>query len=611
MNAKASVVAIFFALALSVASAPRAQSIVSEDFTGTATNSKWYYFAGACLTAGTSTSTTQPDVVPACSALLPTYYYNNSNSAVSPDHDPLLVGGNSGYLGTSTAPTTLPTWPATPPAVTPDPTGFGALRFTNGSPYGHNQAGAIVGPETAFPTGAGVQITFKTLTYRGNSYDNGVTGGAHATDGADGISFFLMDGSVTPTAVGAFGGSLGYSCSNLNGNGDGLVGAYLGLGIDEFGNFLNGATNSLGVTGPQAMGDNTATGGGRYANRIGLRGAGSVSWAYLNSLYNTNPNDSTKPYYPSTLTNPVCSSGTLNASNQCASCSSGSYVLSTNTCDSCSSGSYVSSNQMCASCATGTYNSSNQTCTVVTNGSCPSGTTLAGSKCDSCAAGYNFDPGTTKCYSASSCGTGYTFNGSNALNHQCAKCNTSGFTYQSATNNCTKTGRTPQTPSWAYPTTGTLTQVAVPTNTTTPAATEVAASTAAPSTSNPYIPAWLAVRATCRTGLLQNWPTATSTGGTSTTTAIADYTAIPNGWTVLPTSVGPIANEGATTRSDGVPILYNLKITQDGLLSLSYSYNGGTTTPVLTNQSITASNGTLPTSFHRYSCTRGSAVRPA
>ena len=38
------------------------------------------------------------------------------------------------------------------------------------------------------PTGAGIQVTFKTVTYHGDS------GGAGA-DGADGISFFLQDGS--------------------------------------------------------------------------------------------------------------------------------------------------------------------------------------------------------------------------------------------------------------------------------------------------------------------------------------------------------------------------------------------------------------------------------
>ncbi|HEX4675666.1 MAG TPA: PilC/PilY family type IV pilus protein [Steroidobacteraceae bacterium] len=582
MNAKASVVAIFFALALSVASAPRAQSIVSEDFTGTGTNSDWYFFNGACLTAGTSTSTTSPGTVPGCGTILSTYYNKQK------DGDAAMVGGNSGYLGSSSAPSSITSQVA-------DPTGFGALRFTNGRPYGHNENGAIVGPKIAFPTGAGVQITFKTLTYRGDSGGNGATGAAHQNDGADGISFYLMDGSVAP-GIGSWGGSLGYSCSNSNSPYDGLVGAYLGLGIDEFGNFLNGTVNTLNVTSPQSLGDNTASGGGQYANRIGLRGAGSISWANLTSLYGTNPNDTTKPYYPSTLAQ-TCASGTvLNSLSQCASCASGTYVLGTNSCDSCTTGAFVSGTNMCASCPPGaTYVSSNQTCLSTSN--CPGGSYLvtsgSTSNCDSCPAGYNFNTGDSKCYSTSACpsGGGYTFYGSNVLTQQCAKCTNSGYSYNLANNDC-ENGSRVRAASYSSPATATTIVGSQPT--TSAPATQVAATQNTPTTVNPTnANALLAVKNTCKTGLLYNWSTGS---GVATTTPIMDYPAISGGNALLSAS-GPIANEGATTRSDAVPILYNLKITQDGLLSLSYSYNGGATTKVLTNQSITASNGTLPTSF--------------
>jgi len=49
----------------------------------------------------------------------------------------------------------------------PDPAKNGALRFTNGSPFGHGENGAIVSA-SAF-NAAGIQITFKTVTYRGDS----------------------------------------------------------------------------------------------------------------------------------------------------------------------------------------------------------------------------------------------------------------------------------------------------------------------------------------------------------------------------------------------------------------------------------------------------------
>src|SRR6201996_4903210 len=166
------------------ASLAQAQQASTEDFTGANTTNNWYFFGGACLTAGNSTSTTNPGLVPSCTALLSSYY------SEAPSAAPCLVGGNSGHVGSSTPPSGIS-------AQVPDPVGSGALRFTNGSvliggsyKYGFNERGAILSSST-FPTGAGIQVTFKTVTYHGNA------GGAGA-DGADGISFFLQDGAQTP-----------------------------------------------------------------------------------------------------------------------------------------------------------------------------------------------------------------------------------------------------------------------------------------------------------------------------------------------------------------------------------------------------------------------------
>ncbi len=250
---------------------------IQENFTGTTTNNNWYFGGGACLTAATSTSGTtapNPGQVPGCIGL--PYY-----SGVT------LVGGNpSSTTGQSLL-----------SQGTPDTTG--ALRLTNSS---NNEAGAIIS-NFSFPLASvGLSVSFTTETYIG---DSGGTG----SDGADGISFFLQDASTLPT-LGDFGGSLGYTCSNVNNNGyqgyDGMVGAYLGLGIDEYGNFLNGTeiatttTNSSGVTTTSYSysqgADNTASGFGYVPGRIGLRGPGSVAWAAIS----TNP--ATKHYYPTTLT---------------------------------------------------------------------------------------------------------------------------------------------------------------------------------------------------------------------------------------------------------------------------------------------------------------------
>ncbi|HSY05549.1 MAG TPA: PilC/PilY family type IV pilus protein [Steroidobacteraceae bacterium] len=296
-----SFIAVFAAVvALAAAPGVKAQSNISEDFTGATTQNSWWFFNGACLTASTLAGH-EPTVaagvgvggqVPGCTTIATTYYNKSSG-----EH---LVGGQG--LTNTTA----------------DPATKGALRFTNGSPYGYSENGGIVFA-TPFPTGQGVSITFKTVTYLGDS-------GGGGSDGADGMSFFLMDATQLNTAtitgvgsgngngLGSWGGSLGYTCSNSNTPFNGLIGAYLGLGIDEYGNFLNGSSNTLGEGGTSATGDNTASGGGYQPGRIGIRGAGNVAWATLTGAYGSNPNNNGKPYYPGSLaTSCAISGGTYSA----------------------------------------------------------------------------------------------------------------------------------------------------------------------------------------------------------------------------------------------------------------------------------------------------------
>ena len=242
--------AILLSAGLATVATP-AQTNYTENFTGATTNNSWYFSNGACLTASTSAGSASPGQIPGCVNLA--YYAGRT-----------LVGGNTGRL--------------------PDnPLVGGALRFTNNN---YNQHGAIIS-NFSFPLSSqGLKVQFTTETYEGDS------GGGSVHDGADGISFFLQDASmvnltdpVAASASGDYGGSLAYSCSNTNNdpvNGyDGIVGGYIGLGIDEYGNFLN-------------PGDNTNTGPGYQGNRIGLRGSGSTAWSYLNATYPT--------WYPSTLT---------------------------------------------------------------------------------------------------------------------------------------------------------------------------------------------------------------------------------------------------------------------------------------------------------------------
>jgi type IV pilus assembly protein PilY1 len=253
MNIRSIVTALL--LMAGFAPLPAPAQTYTENFTGAATTNSWTFVTGACLTAGTPATTSAAN--PACVGLP---YYGGTPLF------PSQFGGDTGTLPDTAA------------------GGGGALRFTDW----YAQTGAILSNFSFALTGAGaqgLQVSFTTVTYEG---DSGGGGG----DGADGMSFFLQDATY-PADVGAFGGSLAYTCSNVNFNGtlrgsgiprgyDGLQGGFVGLGIDEFGNFLN-------------QGDNTATGYGYVPMRIGLRGPGSTTWSWLSTTY--------PAYYPSTLTN--------------------------------------------------------------------------------------------------------------------------------------------------------------------------------------------------------------------------------------------------------------------------------------------------------------------
>ncbi len=192
MNAKRDIHRLLLVAGLStlgISDAIAATTVIKEDFTGTTTTNSWYTQGGACLTAGSTGST-----IPACIGLP---YYSGQTQ----------YGGVNGLL--------------------PDPSGQGALRLTNGYPY-KGQDGAIIS-DFPFSMSQGVQVTFTTVSYHGDS-------GGSGHDGADGMSFFLMDTSQptvsTPPKIGSWGGSLGYSCSNSNPPYTGIVGGYVGRGID-------------------------------------------------------------------------------------------------------------------------------------------------------------------------------------------------------------------------------------------------------------------------------------------------------------------------------------------------------------------------------------------
>lgn len=128
-----------------------------------------------------------------------------------------------------------------------DTDGNGALRLTSNLA---NQAGFVIN-QTPISTSNGLQISFDMYQYNGT--------------GADGIAFFLIDGSQNPSQPGAFGGSLGYS--NNNTGTAGIVGGYVGVGFDVFGNF---SSSNFGTGGPGARG-----------NTITVRGSQATGYKYV------------------------------------------------------------------------------------------------------------------------------------------------------------------------------------------------------------------------------------------------------------------------------------------------------------------------------------------
>lgn len=126
----------------------------------------------------------------------------------------------------------------------------GRLRMTDSS----NNVATAASLLRLFP-GAGNKIVYEFDHY------------AYAGNGADGMAVTLSDAAITPVP-GGYGGSLGYAqrCGI-----SGFAGGWLGLGIDEFGNFRNDG---------ECRGDGGSP-SGRVLDSIAVRGSGSGVSGYL------------------------------------------------------------------------------------------------------------------------------------------------------------------------------------------------------------------------------------------------------------------------------------------------------------------------------------------
>lgn len=128
----------------------------------------------------------------------------------------------------------------------------------------------------AIPSTQGLVITFDYFAYGGRSLGPG--------SGADGLTFFLFDGSTPNPVYGAPGGALGYAQQvSSTGIANGLTNAYLGVGIDEFGNFANdyeGRGNGCPNVSPFGGGTVLSPPNAQVRDSVTVRGPGSGTTGY-------------------------------------------------------------------------------------------------------------------------------------------------------------------------------------------------------------------------------------------------------------------------------------------------------------------------------------------
>jgi Ca2+-binding RTX toxin-like protein len=138
-----------------------------------------------------------------------------------------------------------------------DAPGEGALRLTNNVP---DQA-AFVLYDRPINSQDGLTITFELYAYGGTTPER-----------ADGLGFFLVNGDVSPTQAGAFGGSLGYA--QKDGIAPGIAGGYVGIGFDEYGNF----SSAVDAPGQPVV----RTGGpGRIPDSISVRAGAATNYSFV------------------------------------------------------------------------------------------------------------------------------------------------------------------------------------------------------------------------------------------------------------------------------------------------------------------------------------------
>jgi MSHA biogenesis protein MshQ len=141
--------------------------------------------------------------------------------------------------------------------ILPGITNPGYLRLTNNT---GNNAKAVTVPGIFPASGNYISVEFQQFAYSGTN------------PGADGIAVTLSDYSIAPVP-GAFGGSLGYaqktgtSCPAGAAACPGFAGGWIGVALDEYGNYQNPTEGRIG-------------GPGATSQSVAVRGSGSGNSGY-------------------------------------------------------------------------------------------------------------------------------------------------------------------------------------------------------------------------------------------------------------------------------------------------------------------------------------------
>jgi hypothetical protein len=133
-----------------------------------------------------------------------------------------------------------------------DSAGSGWLRLTDAA---NGQTGSAI-YNTAFSSADGNQISFDYADYGGN--------------GADGFTFYLIDGATTTPTTGGSGSGLGYARA-ISVFQPGVTNGYLGIGFDEWGNFETADAGACDASIPCLAG---VSGNRQF---VGMRGSGNLN----------------------------------------------------------------------------------------------------------------------------------------------------------------------------------------------------------------------------------------------------------------------------------------------------------------------------------------------